>query len=449
MPYPLTKALGKFASSLRYESIPPAAVQTIQTAFVDCVGVMIAGRNQPAPLLLRSALRSAAREAHLTFSSIATSSSDAAWINGTAAHALDFDDVDSVLRGHPSAVLVPAILAASEALNATGRQMIQAYFVGHQVWAELSRRDTDLHHNKGWHPTGVFGAIGAAAACANLSNLPEEQATCSIALGASQSAGLVSNIGTMTKPFHAGFAARAGVISAQLATKGFSAAPNALEHERGFLQAISPAGNVDTESGIEAGTGWNSRLTIKKYPLCFCSHRAVDGILDLIRNERPIISNVRRVVVSTSLRNAIFLHHHLPQTALEAKFSMEFAMACALVAGRVGLAEATDEFVTRNDVQDLMRRITIVPDKREDPFMLGYAPHDSVSIEMTSGVSLESGPIASVRGDPEIPLTRDELWRKFSDCVNAGEMNDQPKLFEALNSLEGISRASDLYSAIE
>ena len=127
---------------------------------------------------------------------------EAAWINGAAAHALDYDDV--ALRGHPSAVLVPAILAEAESLKATGAQMATAYAAGYEVWADLQRRDPDQHHEKGWHPTGIFGAIGAAAACASLRGLDPETATQAIALGASQSAGLVSNFGTMTKPFHAG-----------------------------------------------------------------------------------------------------------------------------------------------------------------------------------------------------------------------------------------------------
>lgn len=449
MPYPLTRALGRFVAALRYGSIPEASIHTIRTGFADCAGVMIAGRNQAAPEILASTIGSAGTEAGVLFGPRRASAPDAAWINGTAAHALDFDDVDSVLRGHPSTVLVPAILAEAEATGATGRQMVQAYAAGHQVWAELSWRDRDLHHNKGWHPTGVFGTVAAAAACASLRALDEECATCAIALGASQSAGLVSNLGTMTKPFHAGRAAHAGVVSARLAARGFSAAENALEHQPGFLQAISPAGRFDTESAIEAGINWKSRFTIKKYPLCFCAHRVVDGTLDVVKKEQPIARDICRILVSTSPRNAAFLHHHLPQAALEAKFSMEFAVACAVIAGRVSLVEVTDEFVRRSDVQQLMKRVAVVPDERKDPVMLGYAIHDSVVIEMNSGQRLESGPITRVRGDPDLPLTRDQLEEKFVDCLRAGGMGEQPRLFDALLSIDQLRGVRELYALVE
>ncbi len=449
MQYPLTRALGGFVAGLRCDSIPGASIQTIRTAFADCVGVMIAGRNQDAPRLLASTIGSTGTEARVLFGSMRASALDAAWINGTAAHALDFDDVDSVLRGHPSTVLVPAILAEAEAIGASGEQMARAYAAGHQVWAELSWRDLDLHHNKGWHPTGIFGAIAAAAACANLRALDAESAARAIALGASQSAGLVSNLGTMTKPFHAGRSAHAGVVSARLAAAGFSAAENALEHQPGFLQAVSPAGRFDTDSAIEAGINWKSRFTIKKYPLCYCAHRAVDGTLDIVKQKQPEARGIRRIIVSTSPRNAAFLHHHLPQTALQAKFSMEFAVACAVIAGRVGLAEVTDEFVRRPDVQSLMERVTVVLDERKDPVMLGYAVHDSVSIETESGQQLESGPITRVRGDPDLPLTRDQLEEKFTDCLRAGGLGEQPRLFDALLSIDQLRDVRALYALVE
>ncbi|HUX23137.1 MAG TPA: MmgE/PrpD family protein, partial [Burkholderiales bacterium] len=348
MPAALTLELGKFIAGLRYQDIPREAVNFIHTGFTDCVGVMLAGAREPAPQLLRAMLAPAGGEATLLFGAGRASAPEAAWINGTAAHALDFDDVAQ--RGHPSTVLVPAILAEAEALGAAGDAMVLAYAAGYETWAELVRREPDHHHSKGWHPTGIFGAIGAAAACASLRRLDAEQAAHAIALGASQSAGLMSNFGTMTKPFHAGRAAHAGVVSARLAGKGFTAALDALEHPQGFLAAVSPAGKMDLDAAIEAGRVWKlakSGLSVKKYPLCFCTHRALDGMFDLLQVGKVDADQVRRVTVSTSRRNATILRNHAPQTGLEAKFSMEFAMASALIAGRAGLAELSDAFVRR------------------------------------------------------------------------------------------------------
>ncbi|MBN8902209.1 MAG: MmgE/PrpD family protein, partial [Rhodospirillales bacterium] len=282
---------------------------------------------------------------------------EAAWINGTAAHALDYDDV--ALRGHPSTVLVPAILAEAEALDASGADMLTAYVAGYETWAELFRRDSGLLHQKGWHPTGLYGAVGAAAACAKLHKLDAETAAIAIALGASQAAGLMSNFGTMTKPFHAGKSAHAGIMAARLAKAGFTANTDALEHPQGFLHAISPTGTEDREGAPRAGTEWailTQGLGIKKYPTCYCTHRAIDCVLDLVATTPIAPEQVAKVTVGISDYFATVLRNHQPDTGLAAKFSIEFAMASGIVAYSVGLRELTDGFVQRPDLQAPMRK---------------------------------------------------------------------------------------------
>src|SRR5690606_34228890 len=162
----------------------------------------------------------------------------AALVNGMAAHILDYDDV--ALDGHPSAVLVPAILAQAEAGSVGGAQMIEAYVAGFEVWAELQAREPGHLHEVGLHPTAVFGAVAAAAACASLRRLDAAGAAAAMAMAASMSAGLVANFGTMTKSFQVGRAAQSGVIAARLAQAGMTASPDALEHDSGFLAALSP-----------------------------------------------------------------------------------------------------------------------------------------------------------------------------------------------------------------
>src|SRR5579885_777157 len=249
---PLTQDLGRFVAGIRFEHLPPAAVEIARTGFIDTIATMIAGANDDAPQLLRKGLTPAPGPASLYFSGQSAAAPEAAWINGTAGHALDYDDVGC--RGHLSTVLVPAILAEAETLGLGGREMFAAYVAGYETWAELAPRDPGHHHVKGWHPTGIFGAIGAAAACAALRRLLPEQATMAIALAASQAGGVMANFGTMTKPFHAGRAAHAGVISARLAEAGFTAAADALEHPQGFLSAVSPEGKADREAPA-AGLG--------------------------------------------------------------------------------------------------------------------------------------------------------------------------------------------------
>src|SRR5438067_13577514 len=252
----LTQDLGRFVANLSFENLPPEAVEIARTGFIDTIATMIAGAQDPAPQLLRKGLQPSPGPASLYFSGETAAAPEAAWINGTAGHALDYDDVGC--RGQASTVLVPAILAEAETLGLGGREMFAAYVGGYETWAELARRDPGHHHRKGWHPTGIFGAIGAGAACAALRRLNPEQATAAIALSASQAGGIMANFGTMTKPFHAGRAAHAGLISARLAELGFTASPDALEHPQGFLSAVSPEGNPDREGPCpKFGQDWH------------------------------------------------------------------------------------------------------------------------------------------------------------------------------------------------
>ena len=445
---PITRELAAFVSGLRFAQIPGDGLPVIAMGFTDCVGVMIAGRNEPPTQLLQSVLAPQGGESSLLFGQERASAADAAWINGTAAHALDYDDV--ALRGHPSTAIVPAILAEAEALGADGRAMATAYAAGYETWAELVRRDPDQHHTKGWHPTGIFGAIAAAAACASLRGLDAEQTTHALALGASQSAGLMANFGTMTKPFHAGRAAQAGVVSARLAAAGFTAAADALEHPQGFLAAVSPAGNYDATAPVEAGKDWKlprSRLSVKKYPMCFATHRALDGMLDLLREHPLKADDIRKISVSISRRNTAILRNHQPQTGLEAKFSMQFAMASAVIAGRATLAELSDAFVSRADVQELMPKVEVVPDDRYDPNpnANGYAIYDQVTVEMADGTQIKGAEVNLLRGGPNKPLSREELWTKFSGCAQAGALPaDGRALFDALQALPELANARQL-----
>src|SRR5262245_40417528 len=434
----LTHSLAAFVAGLRFDAIPAGALSVVQTGFADCVATMIAGSVEDPPNILHRTLAPGTGDASLYLTGPRVPAPDAAWINGTAAHALDYDDV--ALRGHPSTVLVPAILAEGESLGASGAQLATAYIAGYEVWAELAGRDPAQHHQKGWHPTGIFGPIAAAAACSSLRGLDAGKAAHAIGLGASHSSGLVANFGTMTKPYHAGRAAHSGVMAARLAAAGFTASPDALEHPLGFLAAVSPKGEADRQSAAKAGRDWQivkQGLSVKKYPLCYCTHRAIDGALDLLAARPVKPDEVESIMVSTSRRNATILRNSCPRTGLEAKFSMQFAMASCLVAGRVGLGELTDTFVRREDVQALMPKVTVEPDDRQDPARPGAAPYDQVVIKTRDGQQLVSEQITDERGSPDRPLSPEELWAKFSDCLSVGDPNLPARtIFDALMAIE-------------
>ena len=448
---PLTQALGRFVSELTYERLPEAALRTVRTGFIDCIGTMIAGSAEPAVQILKKTLATGGPgEATLYFSSERGPAPEAAWINGTAAHALDYDDV--ALRGHPSAVLVPAILAEGEALDASGRDMLRAYAAGYEVWGELAERDRGQHHLKGWHPTGIFGAIGAAAACASLRRLDAERATLAIALAASQSSGVMANFGTMTKPFHAGRAAHAGVIAARLAEAGFTASADALEHPQGFLSAVSPEGKVDRESAPRAlGQDWRLAsvgLSIKKFPACYCTHRSIDAVLDLVSRRAIDLSRIDRIVVSLSDTYATILRNHAPQTGLAAKFSIEFALAAALTAHRVGLGELTDTFVRRADIQQLMRRVVVETNRNYDPETPGASVYDQVRVHLDDGTVLETEQVRHALGHAVCPLAEAELFEKFRACLDAGGSKlETRRFFDRLLKLDDVGSARELVAA--
>jgi 2-methylcitrate dehydratase PrpD len=440
---PLTQDLGHFIADIAFERLPAAAIDVARTGFIDTIATMIAGAGDPAPQLLRRVLNPSSGPATLYFTGEAAPAPEAAWINGTAAHALDYDDV-AALRGHPSAVLVPAILAEAEALGATGRDMLAAYVAGYETWAELAWRDPGHHHRKGWHPTGIFGPIGAAAACAVLRGLDAGQATQAIALAASQSSGIMANFGTMTKPFHAGRSAHSGVIAVRLAEQGFTAAQDALEHPQGFLSAVSPAGEVDRETPAQGlGEEWKIvryGLGIKKYPACYCTHRALDAMLELLARHPVRPEEVERITASVSDTHALILRNHRPQTGLEAKFSMEFAMASAIIAGRAGLGEYTDEFVKRPEVQQLMPRVNLETNQNYDPDVSGASVWDQVRIDLKDGGRLESERVRRAKGHAERPLSEAELFEKFRACLDAGGTKIAPEvLFGRLKGLESLS----------
>jgi 2-methylcitrate dehydratase PrpD len=438
---PLTRELASFVADCDPAAMPRQVRDIAIAGILDSIGVMIAGRSEPAPSILKQVLTGAAAEAHIAFGDDMASAADAAWIGATAAHALDYDDVS--IQGHTSAVMVPALLAEAEATNASGADLVTAYVVGFEVWADLVLREPDQHHRKGWHPTGLFGVIGAAAACARLRRLTAAQVVNALGLAASQSAGVMANFGSMAKPFHAGRAAHGGLVAARLAQAGMTASPDALEHPQGLLSAASPNGRVDLARPVAAGDGWHllrQGLSIKKYPTCLSTHRTLDGLIALAQQHALVPEQVESVQISMSARNATILRSHRPQTGLEAKFSAEFAAASALLKQRLTLAELDDAYVAGPDVQALLPRVSLSHDSREDP-ATGYAPYDEIIVRLRNGDEVSTR-VSAIRGSAALPLSDDELFQKFAACLHTGGSRLQARRF--FDELAGIERIADM-----
>jgi 2-methylcitrate dehydratase PrpD len=441
----LTAAIADYAA--RASGAPPGdLLPLIRAAFIDTLGTMLAGRHEPAVTLLREHLAergAAAAEASILLGGERAHAADAALLNGTAAHALDYDDV--ALAGHPSTVLVPAILAEAQRIGATGVAAMGAYLVGYEVWAELVAREPDPFHEKGWHPTAVFGTVAAAAALASLHRLDAGRAGHAVALAASMAGGLVANFGSMTKPLHAGRAASAGVEAVRLAARGFTASPDTIEHRAGFLAALSPAGRVDREAPARLGEVLRIRtsgLNVKRYPMCYATHRTVDAVLDLVTQHDLGPDDVAEVEATIGETQAAMLRNHRPRTGLEAKFSLEFAVASAVVARRVGLSELTDAFVARPDVQAMLPRVRVATSATRCPIDPTFAETDRVVLRTSSGAELDSGDIRFPRGNAMLPLSEAELHEKFSDCVRG--WNGGAALMDQLTRLEHLPELGGL-----
>jgi 2-methylcitrate dehydratase PrpD len=370
----------------------------------------------------------------------------AAWINSTAGHVLDYDDV---ALGHPSVVIVPAILAEGETLNSSGADLATAYIAGYETWMELVSRERDNYQMKGWHPTPLIGALAAAAACANLRRLSANAATSALGLAAAQASGITASYGTMAKAMQVGKAAHTGVMSARMAASGMLAAPDALDHERGFLRAISPAGNVDLKRAPQLGTRWHSvehGLSIKRYPMCYCAHRAIDATLEVAATHNIEADAIAGIEVTLGRIQAATLKNHRPATGLDAIFSVEFAVAAAIIAGNVGLKEVSDEFVARADVQNLLKRVTVVATEDYDPAWPAMARFDRVRMQSKNGTTLASEPVYRALGDAQRPLAPADLRAKFVDCLAAGKSAlDADHLFGQLQRIETLPSCRTLY----
>lgn len=435
----LTRDIGEFVSKLEYRDLPADGIHVAKLGFVDCVGVMMAGSVEPvAEIVMRTVLDGCEkREASIFLSERRAPAPLAAWVNGTAAHALDYDDAG----GHRSAILVPTLLAEAEALGASGADMITAYVAGFEVWSELALREKGHLHERGWHPTGIYGALAAAAAAARLRRLDPERTTTALAIAASQASGLVANFGSMVKPFHAGNSARAGIFAARLAANGMTASAQALEHERGLLAAVSQHGDVDRSRPASAlGVQWRigrEGVSIKKYPTCYCTHRAIDAMLDLANAHRLAATDVDEIEVCIGKTQKAILHSDAPTTGLEGKFSIQFTMACALLERKVTLSELVDPVVQRADVQALMKRVRVTLITEYDAAMPQYSPYDQVRVRLKSGQVLESERVGRARGHITRRLSEAELFAKFASCLDfAASDLDRHGLFDALNHID-------------
>ncbi|OGL00345.1 MAG: hypothetical protein A3E31_10905 [Candidatus Rokubacteria bacterium RIFCSPHIGHO2_12_FULL_73_22] len=413
-----TARLAEFVVKTSFEDCPPEAIAGVRRAALDTLGVTLAGASEPAARLVRRVVRAegGTRLATVIGTRLVTAPGWAALANGTAGHAHDFDDTSFALMGHPSVPLLSAALAAGEAEMADGRAVVLAYVVGFEVGAALGTAVNPAHYTRGWHATSSIGTLGCAAAAARLLRLDVEQTRHALALAASHASGLKENFGSMTKPYHAGHAARSGVLAAQLAREGFTASATALEGRQGYAAAFGAAHALDP--ACEAlGRRWQilaSGIAVKPYPSCALTHAAIDALLDLRARHGFGADDVAAIEVGVNRVAPDVLAHTRPATPLERKFSMQFCAAAAAAEGRVDLASFADAEPAAA-VRALMARVAMVVDPAL-PDELEQHAWSRVTVRLRDGRTLASPP-RGAQGHPATPLSAEALRAKFLGCA--------------------------------
>jgi 2-methylcitrate dehydratase PrpD len=412
----LASSLAAFAIDAR---VPDDARRRAHAAWVDTIGVILAGSVEPPARIVQQLACAEGGHARCRVLGVdlATSASLAAFANGTAAHALDYDDMCFVSLAHPSATLVPAALAAGELAAASGSAVLDACVIGFEVEAVLGRAMNPSHYARGWHCTSTFGALGAAAVAARLLGLDAERACHALGMAASSASGLKENFGTMTKPLHAGLAARDGVAAALLARDGFTASPAALDGAQGLIAAASDATDRRVPAA-DIGQRWEileTGITMKLYPSCAATHPALDAILDLRREHGLTAREVRSVTVMVDAVTPTVLLYPAPETGLQAKFSMQYCAAAALVLGRVGI-DAFGDGIHDPTIRDVMTRVTMTV----DPDLGRTAPsltQARVELTLSDGRLLRAF-ADGARGYPSRPAPDAAVHDKFVDCAS-------------------------------
>jgi 2-methylcitrate dehydratase PrpD len=447
-----TALLAEFVTKSSPEDYPEAAAEAARRAILDCLGVMIAGSIEPAARILQHLAQGEGGAPLCTIVGTGrrTGALWAALCNGTAAHALDFDDTNFALMGHPSAPVLAAALAAGELALADGRAVLHAFLLGFEVETTVAEVVNPAHYAHGWHATCTLGTLGAAAAAARLLGLDAGQTRTALAVAASQSSGLKENFGTMTKPFHAGHAARSGVLSALMAREGWTASEHALEGPQGFFHVLG-AGQQALEPLATLGAPWKILTTgvaVKPYPSCACTHSIIDGALELRRVQGIQPAEVEEVTVGVAAGVPRILIHSRPRTGLEAKFSAEFAAAAALAEGRVGMATFQDDRAQDPAIRRLMERVRVIVDP-EIPGDLERHMWTRLTVRCRDGRSVSIGP-RPVPGHPANPLSLEALREKFTECarlVLAADRADSVR--QMVESLDGCPDLRSLTAILD
>ncbi|WP_412065949.1 MmgE/PrpD family protein [Rhizobium sp. SYY.PMSO] len=440
-----TIALSDFIANTR--ELPSAVIERAKIHIGDTLACIYAGTvSRPVEVLIAASAPAGDGDGVLIPGlGRWTDPSLAALLTGTCAHADDFDDTSEFsMNGHPSAPIVSALLPTAFLLRSSGQAFLLAYAIGVEIACKLGVAVGTAHTHRGWHTMSTLGALAAAGAVANLRGLTAAQTERALAITCSFAGGILGNTGTMTKSLHCGRAANAGFLAAILAEKGLTAGSNILEAPAGFLEAFAsrPAGTLALPPLGEPWELVTTGLAVKLYPCCSCTHLAIDGALELRRTPGFNIRAIERIDCFAREECIHYLRFEKPRTAIEAKFSMNYTVAAALLQGELTLDDFESAAIERGDIAALSDKVEM--HVREE----GSAQPD-IAVSFSDGTRLGQRRDAP-RGAPQDPPGWDDIAKKLSGGFARAKDRFLPADFErhvaALQQLEDVPRLSDIFA---
>ena len=444
----LARQMAERILAINYTDLPTEAVRWAKTGIVDTLAVTMAGAKESCTCIAASVpgISDSNGRAVIIGKGRRTSVLDAAFINGIASHALDYDDVNNQIGGHPSVPLVPALFAFGDMLSITGQSAISAYITGFEVETQIGLGVNYYHYSKGWHPTATLGIFGTVALGAKVLSLSVDQTAHALAIAASLASGLKANFGTMTKPLHVGQSVRNGVMAVLMAKEGFNSNQSALEHKQGFFEVFNGSDNYDSGRILSNwGTPWNvvdPGPSLKAYPCCGSTHGAIECALAIKAENQLNLAEIQSIEILTDPKRLPHTDNAEPKNDLGAKFSVQYVVARALSEGKVDLASFTNKAYDDLCIRELMAKVSIgVRPEMQNPENDTYAAEVKVRMKDGQRFSHRSDDIV-LRG-PGRPMDELQLFTKFSDCAGLILPNKAHRpLYEKLWNIEALSSIS-------
>jgi 2-methylcitrate dehydratase PrpD len=441
----VTAELAKRATALAWRDFPDDLLERTKQCLLDWFAVTVAGAQEElTDILVREAIEDGAKgAASLVGRSETTLPSTAALINGAASHALDYDDVNFAMHGHPTVTVVPALLALGEQRKASGRLFVESFVAGYETAGRIGRLVEPSHYDRGFHATATVGSFSATAAAGRMLGLSDTRLAVAFGIAATQAAGLKSNFGTMCKPLHAGTASEHGLRAARLAAKGFTARGDSLECDQGFASSQSNHLNTDDALG-EPPSGWHLRNNLFKYhAACYMTHAPIECAKEIRLKSNFPPERVKKIVLRLDAAADKVCNIPNPTTGLEAKFSLRQTVAMALTGVNTASLESYNAAITQEPRIKALRDKVAIDFRTEWPHALA-----EMAIQLDDGTTLEA------RHDSGIPWAdvakqRHALETKFDSLVmpvlgaaGAKRLHDAIDRIDTLADVGDLARAS-------